>query len=183
MHETDQSGSMPSSNRSILCWLAFLVACAGLAGSLALSMALKLKPCPLCYYQRAVMMALIGLLLIGLLARVDRLGLVAFPIAVMGLGVAIFHVYLEGSGKLECPAGLFALGSAPQQSLATYAVITLLLAAEVLRGRAVGIGVVGIVVGALLAFAASTTNPPPPKPTAPYASAPDICRPPFHAPE
>jgi disulfide bond formation protein DsbB len=167
--------------RSLWCWAALLLAVAGLAGSLSLSLVLHLKPCPLCYYQRTFMMALVAVLLTGLIAGVGRLALLALPLAVAGHGVALFHVYLEATGKLECPAGILGIGSAPQQSLALFAVIVLLLAIDVLRGPRAGLALIGTAfLGAALAFAASTTNPPPPTPTGPYQDqVPDICRPPF----
>jgi disulfide bond formation protein DsbB len=170
--------------RSPWCGLALLAALAGLGGSLGLSLALHLKPCSLCYYQRTLMMALVAVLLTGLVARAGRLGLVALPLAFTGLGVAAFHVYLESSGKLECPAGILGVGSAPQQSLALFAVVTLLLGIDVSRGPGAVAGLAGtLILGALLAFAASTSNPAPPKPTEPYKQAsPDICRPPFRSP-
>jgi disulfide bond formation protein DsbB len=167
--------------RSFWCWAALLLALAGLAGSLSLSLVLHLKPCPLCYYQRTLMMGLVAVLLTGLIAGAGRLGLLALPLAVAGLGVASFHVYLEATGKLECPAGILSIGSAPQQSLALFAVLVLVLAIDVLRGPAGALGLIGTaILGAALAFAASTSNPPPPKPpTVEYTEPPDICRPPF----
>jgi hypothetical protein len=134
------------------------------------------------------MMALVAVLGVGLIARAarpGRLGLLALPLAVAGLGVALFHVWLEVTGKLECPAGLLDLGTAPKQSLAVFALLSVLLLAEVLPGTAEAgtwaalIG--GVVLGGLLAAASCTSNPPmPPPPKEPYKSpAPDICRPPY----
>jgi hypothetical protein len=114
--------------------------------------------------------------------------LLALPVAVAGLGVAFFHVRLELAGKLECPEGLLALGTAPQQSLAVFVTLTALLAADALlgaRGPAGWGGLLGgVVLGGLLAAASCTSNPPmPAPPNAPYASPqPDICRPPYRPP-
>jgi hypothetical protein len=36
------------------------------------------------------------------------------PLAVAGLGVALFHEYLELTGKLECPSGVMGVGTAPR---------------------------------------------------------------------
>src|SRR5262245_57474276 len=86
-----------------------VVAVAGLAGSLLLSLGLNLKACPLCFYQRTFVMSLVAMLGLGLAARAARparLLLLALPLAVAGLGVALFHVRLEWAGKLECPDGL-----------------------------------------------------------------------------
>jgi disulfide bond formation protein DsbB len=172
-------------------WAALAAAVAGLAGSLFLSLGMNLKACPLCFYQRTFMMGLVAVLGMGLLARAarpGRLALLALPLAVAGLGVALFHVSLELRDKLECPAGLLRLGTAPQQSLAMFVVLTALLAVDALRaarGPAGWGGLIGgVVLGGLLAAASCTSNPPmPAPPTAPYASPhPDICRPPYGSP-
>src|SRR5215471_10239722 len=76
-------------------WGALAVAVAGLAGSLFLSLGLDLKACPLCFYQRTFAMSLMAVLGLGLLAGVVRPGraaLLGLPLAVAGLGVALFHV-------------------------------------------------------------------------------------------
>jgi hypothetical protein len=172
-------------------WAALVLAVAGLAGSLGLSWGLHLKACPLCFYQRTFMMSLVAVLGVGLVARAARpgqLGLLALPLAVAGLGVALFHVRLEVTGKLECPQGLLGLGTAPKQSLAMFVVLTALLAVEALlgaRGPAGWGGLIGgVVLGGLLAAASCTSNPPmPAPPKEPYASPhPDICRPPYRPP-
>jgi disulfide bond formation protein DsbB len=170
-------------------WAALVMSCVGLTGSLALSWWLGHKACPLCFYQRSFMMAVLAVLGVGLLAGVagpGRLGLLALPLAVAGLGVALFHVWLELGGKLECPEGLLGLGTAPKQSLAAFVVLTALLAVEALRGArelaAWGGLVGGVVLGVLLAAASCTSNPPPPPvPPKPYAAPPEICRPPYRA--
>jgi hypothetical protein len=164
---------------------ALVVAVAGLAGSLSLSWGLGLKACPLCFYQRAFVMGVVAVLAMGLLTgAAGRPGLLALPLAAAGLGVALFHVWLEGAGKLECPAGLLGLGSAPQQSLAVFVALAALLAADALRGAPgppAGGAIAGAVaLGALLAAASCTSNPPmPPAPKAAYPSPPDVCRPPY----
>jgi hypothetical protein len=126
----------------------------------------------------------------GLLAgatRPGRLGLLALPLAVAGLGVALFHVRLELNGKLECPGGLLGLGTAPKQSLAVFVVLTALLAVDALRGVSglAGWGALAgaVVLGGLLAAASCTSNPPaPPAPTKPYDAVKqplEMCRPPY----
>ena len=169
-------------------WAALPVAAAGLAGSLCLSLGMHLKACPLCFYQRTFVMGLLGVLVMGLLsgaARPRRLGLLALPLAVAGLGVALFHVSLELCGKLECPPGLYGLGTSPQQSLAVFVVLTGLLVADALTGAKAGVRewvarAGAIVLGVLLAVSSTIANPPPPAPpTEPYTKPPDICRPPF----
>jgi disulfide bond formation protein DsbB len=169
---------------------ALAVALAGLAGSLTLSLGMALKACPLCFYQRTFMMSLVAVLGMGLVlgaGRTARLLLLCVPLAVAGLGVALFHVSLEITGKLECPTGLMELGTAPQQSLAVYTVLAALLvlgAASTSAGLTQWGGLaVGVVLGGLLAVASCISNPPmPAPPTRAYAAPPDICRPPFVAP-
>jgi hypothetical protein len=136
-------------------------------------------------------MSLTALLATGLLfdlASAGRLAVLGMPLAVAGLGVALFHVNLERTGKLECPAGLFDLGSAPQQSLAAFAVIVLLLllgmfSAGLSSGKRWTAIFGTVVIGAALAAGSCTSNPPmPAAPQQPYTQPPDICRPPYQAP-
>ena len=179
--------SSPPAAAGVWPWAALLVALVGLGGSLFLSLGLHLKACPLCFYQRTFVMSLVAVLGMGLLAgaaRPGRLALLALPLAVAGLGVALFHVSLELRGKLECPAGVFGLGTAPQQSLAVFAVLTVLLAADALRRpRAAGAAVAAVILGGLLAVGPCIANPPPPAaPTKPYDHPPEVCRPPYQPP-
>src|SRR5258707_453737 len=114
----------------ILTWAALAVALGGTAGSLLLSLGLGLEPCPLCYYQRTAVFGCVGILLVGLISRAERTvstSLFALPLAALGMGVAGYHVWLEATGKLECPMGLLGLGSAPQQSLAALSLLTMIL--------------------------------------------------------
>jgi hypothetical protein len=171
-------------------WIALLVALIGLAGTLSLSLGMGLKACPLCFYQRAFVMCAFAVLAIGLAtgtALPGRLALLVLAPTTAGLSVAIFHVYLEAAGKLECPLGLFGWGTAPKQSLVLFAVLFAILFVDALRGIKVGAvrwsGLAGtILLGALLAAASCTSNPPmPPPPKEPYANPPDICRPPYRS--
>lgn len=178
------------SKSSVLGWTACALAIAllGLAGSLWLSIGMGLKACPLCYYQRTFMMAVVGILLTGLLtpARTSALpNLLALPAAVGGLGVAVFHVGLEAAGKLECPGGLLGLGTAPKQSLAVFVLLLIPLAGAVVQGRkSTGSGgwaaLTGVVAGALFALGGIKSAPPLPTPPAePYDEPLIVCRPPY----
>ena len=169
-------------------WAALSAAVAGLAGSLYLSLGMNLKACPLCFYQRTFMMSLVAVLGMGLLAgaaRPGRLPLLALPLAIGGLGVALFHVSLEVRGKLECPAGLLGLGTAPQQSLTIFVVLTGLLIVDLLHGSSTGSVpwvrlTAAVVLGALLAWSSTIANPPSkPLPPEEYAKPPEVCRPPL----
>lgn len=184
---TETSGKVHGA--SALKWTvaALVIALAGVGGSVWLSVGMGLKACPLCFYQRAFVMAVAGILLTGLLTAARNSALphvFALPAAIAGLGVAVFHVWLEVTGSLECPLGLFGVGTAPQQSLAVFVLLLIPLATTAIRQRRGGeYGVVAIVsavvFGALLCVAAISSAPPlPSAPDEPYDSAPVVCRPP-----
>jgi disulfide bond formation protein DsbB len=171
-------------------WLraALVMSVATLAGSLLLSLGLDLKACALCFYQRTFAMSLVSVLGMGLLTgagRATRLGLLALPLATAGLGVALFHVFLEINGTLECPRGLFGLGTAPQQSLGMFLVLFVLLLGDALSKPVTNGGpwpalAGALVLGGLLAVGSWIANPPlPAAPKEPYANPiPATCRPP-----
>jgi len=181
----------PASARAVpatLIWAPLLVSLVALAGSLWLSIGMKLKACPLCFYQRTFVMGVVTVLGIGLLTGQRHravLNLLALPLAVAGFGVAVFHEYLELTGKLECPAGVMGIGTAPQQSLAVLIVLLALVAVGVVQSGKVGethLPAMGaaVVLGLLLAWGAVASSPPmPPAPTQAYTTPLDICRPPF----
>jgi hypothetical protein len=162
----------------------FLVALGALLGSLWLSIGMGLKACPLCYYQRTFVMGVVAVLGIGLLAgeRHRRvLNLLALPLVVAGVGIAVFHVYLELSGKLECPAGVLGLGTAPQQSLAVLSALLILVVVGVVRGGILTAfhplaAPAALVLGLLLAWGAVVSaSSTPPKDYSVF----DMCRPPL----
>ena len=170
----------------VLPWTTLIVALVTLGGSLGLSVGLGLKACPLCFYQRTFAMSLVGVLAMGLLTRTGStatLSVLALPLATAGAGVALFHVSLEMSGKLECPPGLAGLGSAPQQSLAMFALLLVVLLTDAITRKTCVVELTGgLILGTVLAYASTIANPPPPPaPTQPYEKAPDICRPPFRS--
>lgn len=161
---------------------ALIMAAVTLSGSLYLSGGMGLRACPLCFYQRTFAMAVGGILLIGILCRVDGavLGLLALPSAIGGLGVALFHSYLVQAGKLECPNGIANLGPAPLQSLAAYALLLLPLLASVIRTRAIAF-LATVALGGAFVWASISFNPPPQKPDKPYAEPPITCRIPYQS--
>lgn len=153
---------------------ALVLAALGVLGSLGLTMVLGLKPCPLCFYQRAFAMAVLAVLGVGLVARVPGAVLcaLAVPLAVAGLGVASFHVWLEASGRLDCPDGFFALGTAPKQSLMLFLGLTPLLLAGAWRAQAGAAAVgLGATLGLFLAAGSSLANGPMPPPKPPELDA------------
>jgi disulfide bond formation protein DsbB len=164
------------------------LALVGLTGSLYLSVGMGLKACPLCFYQRSFVMAVAAVLGVGLASRtrpVSALSLLSLPLAASGLGVAAFHVYLELTGKLECPVGVMNLGTAPQQSLAIFVLLLGALLMGTASGRepqqfrwshVVGAALLGL---ALAAASIWSTPPLPTAPAQPYDEPLLICRPPF----
>jgi disulfide bond formation protein DsbB len=175
---------------SALAWTAAALGAAlvGVAGSLWLSMGMGLKACPLCLYQRALLMAAGATLAVGTLTawrHSGALAVLALPATIAGLGVAAFHVSLEAAGKLECPGGVGNLGTAPQQSLGLLIVLLVLLTIAALKGRGEGAyGVPAMALAALLgagmAWGAVKSAPPMPgAPSAPYTQPLDMCRPPY----
>lgn len=172
-------------------WIAggLVIALLGTGGSLFLSLGMELKACPLCFYQRSFMMGVMAVLAVGLAtdrAASMRYGLVSIPMAAAGLGVAAFHEYLVVSGVLECPPGVFGIGTAPFQSLALFVVLTVFL----ILGTRTGSGRLGaiaasVVLGLLLAWGSVASSPPlPPAPSKPYdpeTQPLEMCRPKYHA--
>ncbi len=163
----------------------------GTAGSLWLSIGMGLKACPLCLYQRTFLMGVAAVLVTGMFTNARRLPLLAvlaLPAAFGGFGVAVFHVYLELTDKLECPPGIFGLGTAPQQSLTVFVVLFAALVTAVIRGRKAGeFGLLAIiaagVLGVFLAVATVKSAPPlPAAPAKPYSQPLEMCRPPYHSP-
>jgi disulfide bond formation protein DsbB len=189
MSTADMPGAARSTPQepSLLLWAATLVALAALAGSLYLSIGMGLKACPLCLYQRAFVMGVIAILVVGLFIRDLNprvLGLLALPLAVAGLAVAGYHVFLEQTGVLECPAGVLKVGSAPVQSLTILGVLTLILILEQLGQRTM-IGLAAtVILGGMFAFSAIRSAPASPTPTRPYPVSVDEdgCRKPFEPP-
>lgn len=181
----------PSSPNAVplsLVWPPFLVALLALAGSLWLSVGMGLKACPLCFYQRTFVMGVVAVLGIGVLTGQRHRGvlnLLALPMVVAGVGVAVFHVILELTGKLECPSGVIGIGTAPQQSLVVLVVLLVLVAVGVVRSGIVGEGhllaaVAALATGLLLAWGAVVSAPPmPPAPTKAYEAPLEMCRPPY----
>jgi disulfide bond formation protein DsbB len=69
-------------------WAVSLVAT---LGSLFFSEVMRLPPCVLCWYQRICMYPLVVVATMGLLARDGGAARYAWPFAVLGLAVALYH--------------------------------------------------------------------------------------------
>jgi disulfide bond formation protein DsbB len=146
---------------SLLTWAAWAVSLAALSGSLALSIVLGLKACPLCLYQRAFIMGVVGILGIGISLRGWRQGtvsLLALPLAAASLGVVLFHDHLFETGRVESPLGLSRVLTAPQESLAAHVLLLGLLLIDVLRHRTGSNISLSAVAGALLLGALFTAG-------------------------
>jgi len=182
---------------TVLALIAALVASAGTVllsldldpvkvGEHEIQLTRNLKACPLCYYQRMCAFGALAVLLIGLFTKARRtgaVGVMALPLAIAGVGIAGYHSFLVYTEKLECPTGLLEFYSAPYQSLAALAVLTLLLLIDAVRNTSGGsFGVFTILLAVILGGGAAyggyrtVAYPPPPSQEA-YEKPPDICRP------
>lgn len=137
------------------CWLYAAVAMSliGSVGGLMLTWMAGLTACTLCFYQRVFMMSCLGVLGVGALTRdlkPGRASLLALPAAMGGFAIAVFHVNLEMSGKLECPTGLFGLATAPMQSLVAFGLLVGLLGGDLIEARKAGHGIPALGLGAAL---------------------------------
>lgn len=77
-------------------FVAWLIAAAGTAGSLYLSEVVGFKPCLLCWYQRIALYPLAVVLGVAALdRRVRGIWRAALPLAVIGLGIALYHTVIQ----------------------------------------------------------------------------------------
>ncbi len=76
-------------------WLAFAVAAGAMAASLYYSEHVGFIPCEFCWYQRIAMYPLAAILLVAAITRDERAIRYVLPIAVIGLGLAIYHYQLQ----------------------------------------------------------------------------------------
>jgi len=83
---------------------AWIVALLATVGSLYFSEVARFTPCTLCWYQRIAMYPLV-VILFGAALRRDVRGAVFYgaPLAVIGAGVAIYHLYIEYHPEAETP--------------------------------------------------------------------------------
>ena len=195
-----QSTSLGSqSHGSLRCtanWLtaATIISAVGTSGSLFLSVGLGLKACPLCFYQRSFVMAVLAVLALGRILERSRPGLICFlcvPLTWAGLGVAAFHEYLVLTNVLECPLALFGIGTAPAQSLFVFIALAVAVSAgawcgrEETRRQNASTLISAALLGSVLAGACVKSSPPlPPVPAAAYDAVKqplDTCRRPFSA--
>ncbi|MBV8909538.1 MAG: disulfide bond formation protein B [Gammaproteobacteria bacterium] len=168
--------------------LALFIAVVGVLGSLHLSLAMDppLKACALCYYQRAFIMAVAGVLALGMfLPGVPLAGVtvLALSSAFAGLAMAGYHSWLDISGALECPKGITGVLAAPQEAFIVFLLLVGALLGDLFhRGVYVMQGFGAMLLGVVFCIACVRSVAKSDPPTAPYKlEAPDICRIPYSA--
>lgn len=156
--------------------VALLFAAAAAAGSLYLTLEMGHKTCTLCFYQRALAFALVGVLTTGMLAfreRGARVCLLALPVAIGGFGVAAFTSYLgmtdwprqNENWYLSCPMGIEGYGTSSQQSMIAFgAAVLILLVGGIGEVKVSGHGglslLLGLALGVGAAYGSIVANPP-----------------------
>jgi disulfide bond formation protein DsbB len=90
--------------RGLTLWLAGAVAIAATFGSLYLSEIVHLIPCKFCWYQRIAMYPLAVILLIAAWRKDNGIRLYAAVLAVIGLGIAVWHRLLQEFPNLDSGA-------------------------------------------------------------------------------
>ena len=75
--------------------LPLAVAAVSTAGSLYYSEVAGYPPCELCWYQRICMYSLVPVLIVAMIRRDPRGAWYALPLAVIGLGVSLYHYQLQ----------------------------------------------------------------------------------------
>jgi disulfide bond formation protein DsbB len=82
-------------------WLAWLVALVATVGSLIYSEIYHLVPCRLCWFQRIAMYPMSVVLLVGAIRREFMVKFYTLPLALLGLGISIYHYLLQRFPNLE----------------------------------------------------------------------------------
>ncbi len=82
---------MTETNRERLLQGALAVAVVATFGSLYFSNIAGFPPCVLCWYQRIAMYPIVAILTVGFIIRDARAYLYALPLALAGLGIAVYH--------------------------------------------------------------------------------------------
>lgn len=120
-----------------ICWLLSLIAT---FGSLFFSSVMEMEPCVLCWYQRIFMYPLAMIFLIALFPLDKKVTRYALPLAILGLGFAIYHYLLymgivpeglkpcgKGPSCTKADLELFGFITIPMLSIMAYLTIILLL--------------------------------------------------------
>ena len=85
-------------------WLAWLVAFVATIGSLVYSEIIHFPPCRLCWFQRIAMYPMAIVLLVAAIRREFQAKYYALPLALIGLGISIYHYILQRVPNLESGA-------------------------------------------------------------------------------
>jgi disulfide bond formation protein DsbB len=85
-------------------WLAWIVALVATVGSLIYSEVIHFPPCRLCWFQRIAMYPMVVVLLVGAIRREFQAKFYALPMALIGLGISIYHYILQRVPNLESGA-------------------------------------------------------------------------------
>jgi disulfide bond formation protein DsbB len=88
-------------------WLAFIVASVATGGSLYYSQVMSFSPCELCWYQRLCMYPLSITLLLIAFYGANRVARYVLPLAVVGVGVSIYHMLIQ-YGAIKEPSACLA---------------------------------------------------------------------------
>ncbi len=96
--------------RSILPYLAWIIALVATVGSLFFSEVMGLPPCVLCWYQRIAMYPLVLIIGSGIITQDTRMKFYALPLCVCGLVISIYHNLLYygilPESIIPCTAGV-----------------------------------------------------------------------------
>ncbi len=82
-------------------WLAWAVAAVATVGSLIYSEVIGFIPCRLCWFQRIAMYPTAVVLLVGALRKEVAAKFYALPLALIGLGISIWHYIIQVYPQLE----------------------------------------------------------------------------------
>ncbi len=85
-------------------WLAWVVAFVATVGSLVYSEIIHFPPCRLCWFQRIAMYPMAIVLLVAAIRREFQVKYYALPLALIGLGISIYHYILQRVPNLESGA-------------------------------------------------------------------------------
>jgi disulfide bond formation protein DsbB len=90
VQETEIAAETRTSNE-LLPYFAWTLALLSVAGSLFFSEVMELTPCVLCWYQRIAMYPLVMIIGIGIALNDGSWKRYALPLALIGLGIAVYH--------------------------------------------------------------------------------------------
>ncbi|MCX7206859.1 MAG: disulfide bond formation protein B [Proteobacteria bacterium] len=142
--------SAPSSDPAswMLIFIAWLIAASGTLGALFFGEVMGLPPCTLCWYQRIFMFPLAIFLPLALFPLDTKVARYALPLALIGLGFAIFHWFLQlglispsaspcaqGSSCSEIEAEWLGFLTIPLMSVCAFALISVSLFATFIQGK------------------------------------------------